>query len=80
MKNFSKMGVLCLEVLLALAMTGCTLPISANLREEANRNLNFAQVADNPAAYVGNTVIWEESSKRYEGPRMGRKFRSCRRH
>lgn len=52
------MGVLRLEVLLALAMAGCTLPISANLREEANRKLTFAQVADNPAAYVGNTVIW----------------------
>lgn len=58
MKNISKIGVFLLEVLLALAMAGCTLPISANLRQEANRNLNFTQVADNPAAYVGNTVIW----------------------
>jgi outer membrane lipoprotein len=58
MKTFPKMGIFLLGILLALAMVGCSLPISGDLRREANRNLNFTQVADDPAAYVGNTVIW----------------------
>ena len=41
-----------------LALSGCSLPISAELRREANRDLNFMGVADNPSAYAGNTVIW----------------------
>ncbi len=58
MRNLVKKGIIFLEILLVLAMTACSLPISEKLRREANRNLNFSQVAENPAAYVGNTVIW----------------------
>jgi outer membrane lipoprotein len=75
MKNFSKISVFLLEVLLALAMAGCTLPISANLRQEANRNLlNFTQVADKPAAYVGNTVIWGGIIQNVRGTSEGKEI------
>lgn len=58
MKNFSKKCIFLLWISLALALVGCSLPISGDLRREANQALNFAQVADNPASYIGKTVIW----------------------
>jgi len=37
---------------------GCAYPISQRLREEAQPNLTFAKVFNDPAEYVGSIVIW----------------------
>ena len=47
------------------------MPISGDLRREANQNLNFTQVADNPSAYVGNTVIWGGIIQKVRSPSDG---------
>lgn len=57
MIKFPKISIF-LSCWFAMEMAGCTLPISRELRMEANRNPHFAQVADNPAGYIGLTVLW----------------------
>jgi len=47
-----------LWIVFLLGLFGCSLPISMDLRREATRDLTFMKVANNPSAYVGNTVIW----------------------
>ena len=80
MKTFSKMGIFFLGILLALTMVGCSLPISGDLRRETNPDLNFTQVADNPAAYLGNTVIWGGIIQKVQSTIGWDCFRSCKRH
>ena len=53
--KFNKWFLLSLYV---FAASGCAYPISKELREEANRELTFSMVFQNPAAYVGSVVIW----------------------
>jgi len=58
MVTLSKTRNLFFGIWFLLALSSCSLPISSELRREANRDLSFMGVADNPSAYVGNTVIW----------------------
>lgn len=44
-------------VLLAILLQGC-LPISKQLRSEADKTLTFQRVFQNPEAYKGKIVIW----------------------
>ena len=37
---------------------GCASPISRQLRQEADKNLTFTMVKDNPQVYKGKIVIW----------------------
>ena len=37
---------------------GCAYPISKELRHQANKDLTFSQVIQNPEAYTGKIVIW----------------------
>ncbi len=40
-------------------VSGCAYyPISKELRNQANKDLTFSQVIQNPEAYTGKTVIW----------------------
>ena len=39
-------------------VSNCAYPISSQLREEANKNLLFPMVFENPKEYVGSIVIW----------------------
>jgi outer membrane lipoprotein len=41
-----------------LLISGCAYPISKELRQEANKELTFLTVLQNPTAYVGSIVIW----------------------
>jgi outer membrane lipoprotein len=47
-----------LGIVFLLGLSCCSLPISMDLQREANRDLSFVKVSNNPAAYIGNTVIW----------------------
>lgn len=38
--------------------SGCAYPISKDLRHQANKDLTFSQVIQNPEAYTGKIVIW----------------------
>lgn len=38
--------------------SGCAHPISKELRHQANKDLTFSRVIQNPEAYTGNIVIW----------------------
>ncbi len=53
-----KFFVFPLSVLIPLLVTGCTYPISRELRDEARVDLTFPTVLKNPDAYVGSIVIW----------------------
>ena len=53
--NCSKLGFF---VLLFLITFGCAYPISENLRQEAQKNLSFSMVLQDPMAYKGAIVIW----------------------
>ena len=53
--NCSKLGF---YVLLFLITFGCAYPISENLRQEAQKNLSFSMVFQDPLAYKGTIVIW----------------------
>ena len=44
--------------LLLFLVSSCAYPISKQLREEANKNLLFPMVLENPTEYVGSIVIW----------------------
>jgi len=50
-------SLLILGVLLIVFLQGC-LPISKQLRAQADRTLTFRQVFQNPEAYKGKIVIW----------------------
>ena len=54
-ENGSKLGFF---VLLFLLTFGCAYPISENLRQEAQKNLSFSMVLQDPMAYKGAIVIW----------------------
>jgi outer membrane lipoprotein len=54
-KRTESLVILCLFLLL---ITGCAYPISQRYRREARKDLTFSMAAENPAAYVGSTVIW----------------------
>ena len=51
----SKLG---LVVLFFLVTLSCTYPISENLRREAQKDLSFSMVLQDPMAYRGTIVIW----------------------
>ena len=53
--NGSKLGFF---VLLFLITSGCAYPISENLRQEAQKDLSFSMVFEDPMAYRGTIVIW----------------------
>ncbi len=44
--------------LLLIMTSGCTSPISGEVRREANESLEFIRVLENPTAFHGVTVIW----------------------
>ena len=44
--------------LCVLAASGCAYPISKDLMQEANKDLTFSMVLQDPTAYVGSIVIW----------------------
>jgi outer membrane lipoprotein len=50
-------SLLIFGVLLIILLQGC-LPISKQLRAQADRTLTFRQVFQNPEAYKGKIVIW----------------------
>lgn len=37
---------------------GCAMPLSKQVRQQATKDLSFAEVIADPAAYRGKTVIW----------------------
>ena len=39
-------------------MAGCAYPISQEMRQQAQEDLTFAQVVQDPEKYIGRTVIW----------------------
>ena len=47
-----------LFVPLLFAISGCTYPISRELRHQAQKGLTFSEVLQNPSAHVGSIVIW----------------------
>jgi len=53
-----KCGKLGFVVLFLLMTFGCGYPISKNLRQEAQKNLSFSMVFEDPMAYRGTIVIW----------------------
>ena len=53
-----KCGKLGFVVLFLLMPFGCGYPISKNLRQEAQKNLSFSMVFEDPMAYKGTIVIW----------------------
>ena len=44
--------------LLLLMISGCASPISSEARKEANGNLEFTKVLENPSSFHGVVVIW----------------------
>jgi len=53
--KFHRVLFLCLILFL---ISNCAYPISRQLREEANKNLTFPTVLEDPTKYVGSIVIW----------------------
>ena len=52
------MRTLGLFVVLAVAVSGCSYPISRQLRAEVTRDVTFPMVLTSPSAYVGDIVLW----------------------
>lgn len=50
-------GLICITLLL-LMISGCTSPISSEVRKEANEDLEFIKVLKNPSSFHGVVVIW----------------------
>jgi outer membrane lipoprotein len=43
---------------ITVLIEGCTVPLSKQVREQAAKDLSFAEVISDPSAYQGKTVIW----------------------
>ncbi len=54
-KGLRKVFFLCVSLVL---IVGCASPISKQLRQEADKNLTFTMVKENPQKYKGEIVIW----------------------
>ncbi len=47
-----------LWALILIVISGCAYPISKQWRQQAQTELTFSRVVENPEAYVGKIVIW----------------------
>lgn len=47
-----------LLIFIAVTLTGCATAISRDMRVEADMDLHFTEVSENPEAFKGETVIW----------------------
>jgi outer membrane lipoprotein len=45
-------------VLFVAAVSGCSYPISQQLRQEARKDLTFPMILKDPTAYMGSIVLW----------------------
>jgi outer membrane lipoprotein len=45
-------------VLFVAVVSGCSYPISQQLRQEARKDLTFPMVLKNPPNYIGSIVLW----------------------
>jgi outer membrane lipoprotein len=55
---FSNLAKCFVFLLFAACLSGCAASISSQVRQEVVKDLTFALVAEDPAAYAGSTVLW----------------------